>query len=109
MNLTICSLNVRGLNEVKKRLEVFNWLKLKEYSICLLQETHLLNSKTTIWSNEWKGKCVFSGNKSSSEGVAILINENLNCEILNYEELLIGRIILLDIKISDDVFSLINI
>ena len=36
----VCSLNVRGLREQLKRREIFNWLRAKNYSIYLLQETH---------------------------------------------------------------------
>ena len=36
----VCSLNVQGLGEQLKRREIFNWLRAKNYSIYLLQETH---------------------------------------------------------------------
>ena len=38
--LKLSSLNVRGLGEVLKRKEIFNWHRSKKLSICMLQEVH---------------------------------------------------------------------
>ena len=39
-NITVSSLNVRGLGNNEKRREVFQWLRKKNFSIYMLQEAH---------------------------------------------------------------------
>ena len=40
-NVKICSLNVRGLSDRKKRKDVFAWLQQKHFSIYCLQDIHV--------------------------------------------------------------------
>lgn len=43
-NITILSMNVRGLlSSIKKRLDIFNWVKNKNVSVVCFQETHSTN------------------------------------------------------------------
>ena len=75
MNVTICTFNVKGLQNGQKREHIFKWLEQSEYSVCLLQETHSTSQHSIDWATEWDGKCFFSGLKSNSKGVAFLINK----------------------------------
>ena len=52
-NLTICSLNVRGLSNDVKRRETFNWLRNKKHSVYFLQEVHSSNETEKLWLAEW--------------------------------------------------------
>ena len=47
-NIKIMSLNTRGLRDVRKRTNLFFWLKEKKFNICLLQETY--------WTVDMKSK-----------------------------------------------------
>ena len=40
-NINCISLNVRGVRNKNKQLNIFNWLKNQKADIILLQETHL--------------------------------------------------------------------
>jgi len=53
MDLKICSLNVQGLGERLKIRETFNWLRAKQFSIYLPQETHCSENTATTWSYKW--------------------------------------------------------
>ena len=77
MSIKICSLNVRGLRNKVKRDKMFAWLKDQSYSIILLQETHSTSDINNQWTQEWGSLSFFSGNKSNSQGVGILINEQV--------------------------------
>jgi hypothetical protein len=46
----------------------------------------------------------FSGNKTNKEGVAIII-KNINIKIVNTNELIIGRLISIDITIKEREFT----
>ena len=81
MNLSICSLNVRGLGDNLKRPELFNWLRKKKHSIYMLQEVHCSENTNSMWSAEWGYKTLFSGQASSKCGVAILFNNTFSFKI----------------------------
>ena len=69
MSMKICTFNVRGLGNYMKRKQVFNWLNLQKYDICLLQETHLNTKQYLKWTSDWDGRAYFSGNTNNSAGV----------------------------------------
>ena len=71
MDLKVVSLNVLGLGNNVKRKEVFNWLRVKKQSICMLQVVHCSEGTTDAWTREWGYKALFSGCSSS-----ILFNNN---------------------------------
>ena len=80
-DLKIVSLNVSGLGNNAKRIEVFNWLRMKNQSIYMLQEVHCSEGTMDIWTCEWGYKALFSGCSSSKAGVCILFNNNFNLQI----------------------------
>ena len=108
-NIHISSLNVRGLRNKEKREKIFTWLKDQSLSIIFLQETHSSNEIMNIWEKQWGSKAYFSGNSSQSKGVAILINNNFNYNIIEYRDLMPGRLQTLEIEINDKNLTLINI
>ena len=54
-NLNIISFNVKGINDVEKRLSIFSWCKEKMADICLLQETHSSIKDKKNWCKDWGG------------------------------------------------------
>ena len=56
-NLTIASSNVRGLGNVHKRTQVFQWLIDLKFTVYFLQETHLHDAINNKWQADWGGKC----------------------------------------------------
>ena len=53
------SLNVRGLNDNKKRRKIFSWCKKQNTDIVFLQETYSTAEVENIWTNEWATKLFF--------------------------------------------------
>ena len=109
MSIRICSLNVRGLRNKVKRDKMFAWLKEQAYNIILLQETHSTTDINNQWTQEWGNSSFFSGNKSNSQGVGILLNDKLNCGIVNHIDIFQGRLQALEITINDKNIIIINI
>ena len=63
-NLKLISYNCRGLNNTKKRRDVFDFLKTKQAHIYCLQDCHFTpDMKNRIYS-EWDGDCFFSFGQS---------------------------------------------
>ena len=106
-NFNIISLNARGLRETKKRSDLFYWLKEKQYDICLLQETYWTNDIKNKLLKEWGRHILLNFGTNHSKGTAILFNKNFN--ILNSHLSEDSRIILANIKIEDEIFTLFNI
>ena len=61
------------------------------------------------WNDEFKGKLFFSHGQSNYYGVAIGFIGNTNFEVSNKKQNESGRILILDVKVSDNDFLLINL
>ena len=109
MNIKIGSLNVRGLRNNKKREKMFCWLKDQPYNIILLQETHSTYNINNQLAQEWGNIAYFSGNKSNSQGVGILINEGVKCDVVDYTDIFKGRLQAIKLKINHKNITIINI
>ena len=109
MTLNISSFNARGLADYKKRNIIFKWLYDNHRGIILLQETHSTVKSENEWQKQWKGKIIFNHGDSNSRGVAILIPDYLNIDILDEKTDEDGRILLVNLKYMDTIFVLCNI
>ena len=105
----ICSLNVRGLNNANKRQSIFKWFEENNYTVCLLQETNVCELTKNKWQSEWSGTSFYSGNKSNSEGLGILIKNKDNVSIGDFKELVPGRFCTIDVIINNQEITLIKI
>jgi exonuclease III len=77
-SLKIASMNVRGLRDAEKRSDLFDWLRNKNFSLYLLQESHSTKDIEHTWESEWGFKILFSHGTSNSRGACILINNNFS-------------------------------
>ena len=110
MSCNFMSLNVRGIGRKEKRENVFQWLKEQKFDFYCLQEVHSKINTAKQWELEWDHFAYFSGNSSNSEGIAILVNKNILEEnIIEYTDIIPGRLQSLEIKIKDQLILLINI
>ena len=107
--MTICSLNVRGLSNDKKRRETFLWLKKKQISIYFLQETHSTNESGIYWRSEWGYSTIFTEFSSSKAGVGILFSNNFQFNILKCYTDPEGRFIIVDVETEEKILTLVNI
>ena len=109
-SLSILSLNINGLNENKKRNNLFKKLSNKNIDIILLQETHSTKQITEKWQKEWSGKSFWnSGEKTKFSGVAILIKNNLKIQINTINQDKQGRILSLNLTFEKQNYQILNI
>jgi len=59
-DVTILSMNCRGLADVEKRNDVLHYLKKKNYSIYCLQETHFSEKIDSLITSKWGYKAYFN-------------------------------------------------
>uniref|UniRef100_A0A672QA95 Endonuclease/exonuclease/phosphatase domain-containing protein n=1 Tax=Sinocyclocheilus grahami TaxID=75366 RepID=A0A672QA95_SINGR len=79
--LNVMSWNVRGLNSPIKRTKCLEFLKRKNISIALIQETHLKMSDIHRFQNRCYKCVVHSSASNKSKGVAILVDRKLGVTI----------------------------
>ena len=109
MTLKVCTFNVKGLSDSSKRQQLFHWLKLNKYSICLLQELHCDETSSYLWKKEWGNELFLSGNSKSSMGVGILINSNFTYTVQEYHDIIKGRMQSLKLNICEKDYIFINV
>jgi len=109
MSTTIGSYNVNGIANPRKRREVFNWLKEKNYDIICLQETHSSPEHEMAWKQDWHGEVFFNHGTTNQRGVLILCKENLKFTINNCSRDDDGRLLIIDISINDLNFCICNL
>jgi len=108
-DLKIVSFNVRGLNNDKKRIAIFKYLKINQTDIALLQETYSNEEDTIKWIQEWEGSGYCVHGSKHSRGVMILFRKGFDVEILSQKLDTKGRFIIMKVKVNDEAFNLINI
>jgi hypothetical protein len=88
---------------------MFTFLKEKQFSFCFLQELHCKVGDDNKWDKEWKGDLFLSGNSSNSKGVGILIQEGFQYKLIEYKEIIEGRLQMLKLEIQGNAYVLINL
>jgi exonuclease III len=86
-----------------KQRRLLQWIKNLNCSIVFLQETHFNNESKYFIEEQSDNQCFCSHGNNSSRGVAILIRNQLDYEIISQFIDTEGRIILLNINIKDTI------
>ena len=109
-HIKICTLNTRGLNGDTKRLSIMQWIKDGGFDIIGLQETYCTQDFEKQFRKFWPGQIFHSFTDSKhSRGVCILINKGLNAKIESIYTDNLGRKILINIKLNEDIYTVVNI
>ena len=107
---SIYSMNVRGLKDRNKRVQVFSWLKNRNANIFFLQETHSTSDTENAWKEDWgNSNMFFSHGTSNSRGVCVLFKTACNFDIKQIFQDGEGRFIILDIILNNQKITLINV
>ena len=102
-------MNCRGLGQFHKRRDIFSFLKDKDYSIYLLQDTHFSNGIEDRVKQEWGYDSYFSSFSSNARGVAIMIKNNIEYKLIDLTKDINGNYLILRIKLFDKEFVIINL
>ena len=98
--IKICSMNCRGLNDRKKRFDVFHYLRQQNYDIYFLRETDFNDFTESQIRNEWDGEVFVSSKNSMSRGVAVLFKKHLHYQVKNVHKDTNGNLLVLDLVIG---------
>jgi len=105
----IASVNCRGLGDVNKRRDVFHYLREKNFSIYLLQDTHFSPSMEQCIKNEWGYDSLFASFNTNSRGVAILFKNNFEYKLIKVVKDINGNWIFAHVKINDKDFLIVSV
>ena len=95
------TINARGLNQARKRRQLFRGLHNYKFDVIFLQETCSTQNVEVIWKSEWGGD-IFHGHVTNhSKGVAILFNPKLDVRIGSSKADKNGRCLLLETSIFE--------
>lgn len=108
-SLNFGSLNINGCRSAEKRTALFDLIVLKKANIVFLQETHTDGNNQAQWMSEWRGQSFFSHGSNVSAGVAFLISGDLQIQDHKVTEIIPGRMQMLEFKLFELFFSLINV
>ena len=109
MSFSIASLNVNGMVDDKKRNAIFYWYRKKKIDILCLQETHSSPETELKWGKEWVGKSFWNHGSSNSRGVAILLSETFQYDVIETGRDNCGRQISCAVKVSNKSLNILNI
>ena len=108
-SLRLLSLNVEGISNFRKRRAVFTWSRKQKADVIFRQETHSTEEREKQWIKEWGSPIYFSHESSDSRGVAILLKRGIDIVVKKSFGDTCGRFIVLESKISDEEYILINV
>ena len=107
-DISLISINARGLRDLTKRKAFYLFCKGKTASIIFLQECHSKPEDATFWSKSWGDEAYFSHGTSRSAGVAILL-KNFNGNVVSHIPDEKGHWQILIVTIDGNTFILVNI
>ena len=110
-NHNFVSNNIKGIQVSKKRLKLFEYLKsnINFNGFILFQETHSSLNDEKQWKDEFNGPLFFSHGKTNSCGVATGFCGKNSFDLIDQKSDENGRILIIEAKINEDNFIVMNI
>ena len=109
LELTLASINCRGLSDLRKRRDVLHFIRSKNYDLVFIQETHLTKESLKYFNSLWRGKCHHACHSSRSRGVSILIKDSIQHELIKVDYSDSGNFIIIVCKIGTQTYTFANI
>ena len=107
--LSFLLINARGLNQARKRRQIFRWAHNSKADVIFLQETYSTKAIEDVWKSEWGGQILFSHGTNHSRGVMILFNPRLDYQIVSSIVDKHGRYLMLEVTTHDSSLLLCNV
>ena len=105
----VSSANCQGLHDLKKRVDVINYLKETKSHIICLQDTHLNEADTKDFKKVFGGTFYLHGRTTNSRGVAVLFANNFDFKINTVHKDKDGNYLNLQIEMYNLKINLITI
>ena len=111
ISFNFISNNVKGLKSTKKRIKLFEYFKSKlaPSGVLFAQETHSTKEIEQKWKDELNGQIFSSHGKSNSCDIFIAFLGIKSVTITKEVSGNSGRILVLQVKIEDEIYLLVNL
>ena len=106
-SIRVLSANCQGLRNFEKRTDVISYFRERNANIVCLQDTHLTEKDTRAVKNIWGGDVYLCGEKTNSRGIAVLLNNNFEYEVLSHRRDKNGNYLNLTLKLSSMTLNLV--
>ena len=106
--IKILSMNRRGIQDNSKRMDVFNFLRNKKYSILGLQDTHFSEKDNKIIRAQWGAEIYSSPGKTNARGVSILLSHDFEYNVLAHEKDGVGNFLSIENRNKTEVYNMFN-
>jgi len=107
--IKLLSFNVRGLSKFKKRRAIFSCCRKQKADLIFLQETHSSKEREAQWKKEWGAEILFSHGGTNARGVAVLIKNGFDIDIMLSQTESSGRLLLFKALIKEENYTIANI
>ena len=108
-NIRVLSANCQGLRNLDKRIDVLSYFKERNANIVCLQDTHLTEKDARDIKSIWGSDVYICGDRTTSRGIAILLNNNFEYEILSQKKDKNGNYLNLNLKLSTMTLNLVTL
>ena len=108
-HISIITLNVNGLNSSIKRHKLAEWIKMKDPTICCLQETHLIEKDIHRLKVKGWEKTYHAHGLSKKAGISILISDKVDFKSKLVRRDKKGHFVLLKGTINQEDIMILNI
>ena len=108
-NISLLSLNVRGIRDKPKRSKIMSWIKHQRTDIIMLQETFLTCDLENVIKMECNYHCYFNHGTNHSKGVVILVNKIKPIEPLEHFVHFDGRVVAVRIIYDEISYFILNV
>src|SRR4030095_5296045 len=99
--LTICTVNCRGLGNLRQRQELYHFLRTDcRADVICLQETNTPAHAADFWTQQWAGPAVWT----KSVGILLHPTHSLISHTISRE----GRLMFAEVSVRGRVFSVAN-
>lgn len=105
----LITLNVNGLNDVRKRRLAFQYLKRFKKTIFLLQETHCRPGNGRLWKSQWGSTIFLTEESANTGGVAILFSKDLDPSINSIMPSKFNRFLIADFSLKGENYQVVSI
>ena len=105
---TLTTLNCKGLRDTTKRRSILQFLKTKQISIILLQETHIVEEDLKLLQQEWEiGSICLNAGTTASAGQLVLTSKHMKIvENISHEQGRLQEVILRDQEFILRIFNI---
>lgn len=107
--MSVSTLNLNGARDMRKRVSVYDLMRMKHLHVLMVQETHSDGSVEIEWKRDWEGEVVLGHLSRTSGVVALLFSKNFLLESFDFQEVVKGRLMVVKAQFECFRIAFVNV